>query len=90
MGRQIYFVGYWNNQNFVIEKGKLMVNIGIANLALTKTLKNTTTPQVEKNRTTTKHTATKTKNILTNTVIPTITPKKNYTESGTEQNTKQI
>jgi hypothetical protein len=34
--------------NFVIEKLKLMVNIGIANLALTKTLKNTTTPQVEK------------------------------------------
>jgi hypothetical protein len=67
-----------------------MVNIGIANLALTKTLKNTTTPQVEKNQTTTKYTATKTKNILTNTVPPTTTPKKSYTGNGIEQNTTPI
>ena len=67
-----------------------MVNIGIANLALTKTLKNTTTPQVEKNQTTTKYTAIKTKNILTNTVPPTTTPKKSYTGNGIEQNTTPI
>jgi hypothetical protein len=59
-------------------------------LSSTRILKNTTTPQVEKTQTTTKYTATKTKNILTNTVTPTTTPKKNYTGNGIEQNTTPI
>ena len=67
-----------------------MENIDIVNPVSTRILKNTTTPEVEKNQTTTKHTATKIKNILTNTPTPITTPKKNYTESGTEQNTKPI
>ena len=53
-------------------------------------VKFTTIPQVEKTRTTTKHTATKTKNILISTPTPTTTLKKNYTGSGTEQNTRPI
>jgi hypothetical protein len=68
----------------------LMGSIDIVLPAKKNQVKFTTTPQVEKTQTTTKHTATKTKNILTNTPTTTTTPKKNYTESGTEQNTRPI
>jgi hypothetical protein len=48
-------------------------------------------PQVKNpEQTTTKHTATKTKNILISTPTHTTTLKKNYTGSGTEQNTRPI
>ena len=67
-----------------------MVSIDIVPHAKKPQAKNTTTPQVEKNQTTTKYTATKTKTILTNTVTPTTTLKKNYTGSGIEQNTRPI
>ena len=67
-----------------------MKSIDIANPVLIRISKNTTTPQAEKNQTTTKYTAIKTKTILTNTVPPTTTPKKSYIGNGIEQNTTPI
>ena len=67
-----------------------MGNIDIVLHAKKNQVKSITTPQAEKIRTTTKHTATKTKNISTSTPTSTTTPKKNYTGSGTEQNTRPI
>ena len=68
----------------------LVENIDTVSLAKKNQANHTTTPQAEKNQTTTKYTAIKTKTILTNTVPPTTTPKKSYIGNGIEQNTTPI
>ena len=69
---------------FGIKKVNQMVNIGIVFFVKKNQEKYTTTPQAEKIQTTIKHTAIKTKNILTNTLTTITIQTKNYTGNGTE------